>query len=399
MNQELISVIIPAHNVEGFLSDCLDSVMDQTYSNLEIIIIDDGSTDGTGTICDQYAMKDGRIRVEHQVNSGAATARKKGIQLSKGKYLCFVDADDRIDPSMIEYFAVNIGDCDLITSGCHIETSGGTWFQRDDLFAPGIYEIRPEPNNYFLRNFITFDDRMEDGVLPFLWNKMYKKEIAAEVIENVDLKICYAEDRDFLFQYILKCETIRITHMCLYYYRYHRGSITKSINKSFMKDLNNLYLSLEHVFRQHPANKELMHQLQLFILSRIYQIPQYFNFDWEMRFDGEKKLFRYLFPFYHLQGEFRLILYGAGTVGLDYYWQIKRKNAFDLVLWVDQNWEKYQDRFAHVVSPERIAEVEYDYVIIAISKPEIVAEIREELRAKGVPESKMLWEKPGRVYV
>lgn len=398
MNQELISVIIPAHNVEGFLADCLDSVMDQTYSNLEIILIDDGSTDGTGTICDQYAIKDQRIRVEHQVNSGAATARKKGIQISKGKYLCFVDADDRIDPSMIEYFAANIGDCDLITSGCHIEIPEGTWFQRYDVFAPGIYEIRPEANNYFLRNFITYNDRMEDGVLPFLVNKMFKNEIVKEVIENVDLNIIYAEDRDFLFQYILKCKSIYVTHKCFYYYRYNSCSITKSINKSFMKDLNNLYLSLEHVFQQHPARKELMHQLQLFILSRIYQIPQYFNFDQEMRFDGEKKLFRYLFPFYHLQGEVRLILYGAGTIGLDYYWQIKRKNAFDLVLWVDKNWEKYQDRFASVVSPDHIVGTEYDYIILAVSI-KYVDEVREELIARGVPESKMLWEKSSRLYI
>lgn len=399
MNQELISVIIPAYNVERFLSDCLEGVIGQTYSNLEIIIVDDGSTDSTGKICDQYAIKDKRILVEHQVNSGAATARKKGIQISKGKYLCFVDADDRIEPSMIEYFAANIGDCDLITSGCHNETPEGTWFQRYDAFAPGIYEITPEPNNYFLRNFITFDDRMKDGVLPFLWNKMYKREIAEAVIENVDLNICYAEDRDFLFRYILKCETVCITHTCFYYYRNNSGSILNKVNNHFMNDLNNLYLSLQCVFLKHPASKELMHQLQLFILSRIYQIPKYMHFDREMQFDRERKLFHYLFPFYHLQGEVRLILYGAGTIGLDYYWQIKRMNAFDLVLWVDKSWEKYQDRFAQVVSPECIAEVEYDYVIIAVSNPEIVAEIQEELRAKGVPESKMLWEKPGRVYV
>ena len=390
MGQELISVIIPAYNAEPYLSECLDSVVGQTYSNLEIILIDDGSTDSTGTICDQYAEKDRRIRVKHQENLGAATTRKWGIQTAKGKYICFVDADDWLESTMMEFMVSNIGDCDLLTTGCCCEREDGKQYKRYDSFAPGIYESDSDLN-YFLRNFITFDDRMEDGILPFLVTKIFKSGIAKEVIETVNLDIRYAEDRDFLFQYILKCKSIYVTHEVFYYYRLNSSSITRSINKNFMNDLNSLYLSLERVFLQHTASKELMHQLQLFIMSRIYQIPHYMQFDEEIQF------IQYAFPFGNLPKEDKLVLYGAGKIGVSYYNQIKRK-GFDLVLWVDKNWEKSRDRFISVVSPECIEGVEFDYIIIGISNPQTAEEIKEGLKAQGIPEDKMLWEKPVRVY-
>lgn len=393
MITDLISVIIPAYNAESYLRECLDSVISQTYSNIEIILIDDGSTDGTGSICDRYAELDSRICVQHQENFGAAISRKKGIHAAKGKYICFVDADDWIDSTMIEYMAENIGNCDLITTNCYREREDGTQSLWRDAFAAEIYEDE-ESLHYFWRNFITFNDRMKDGILPFLVTKMYKKDIADAVIESVDLNMRYAEDRDFLFQYILKCRSICVTQACFYHYRVNSDSVTQSINKNFMNDLNNLYLSLERVFRQHPAERELMHQLQLFIMSRIDWIPSRMGFDREVI---EMQLTRYAFPFYDLIKGKKLILYGASVIGVDYYHHIKQKNDLDLVLWVDKNWENYQDMFAGVVSPKCLEEAEFDYIIIAVKSPRTAQEIKMELRTMGVLDNKMLWEKPSRM--
>ena len=390
MKNELISIIIPAYNANAYLSECLESIIGQTYSDLEIIIIDDGSTDNTSAICDQYATKDTRIRVVHQENFGAAAARKRGLQMSNGKYICFVDADDKIESSMIEYFAANISSCDLITAGCYCEITDNEWYKRFDAFASGIYDSESELS-YFLRNFITFNDQMVDGILPFLVTKMFKSEIAKEVIKDVDLNITYAEDRDFLFRYILKCKSICVTDECFYYYRNNNNSITRSKNDNFMKDLNNLYLSLKPVFLQHPARNELMHQLQLFILSRIYKITHY------MRFGREVQIINYTFPFYNLPIGIKVILYGAGTIGLDYYRHIKEKKEYNLVLWVDKNWERYQDRFAYVASPDCIAQTEYDYIILAVSM-KYADEVRKELILKGIPKDKILWENPRRIF-
>ena len=92
-----ISVIIPVYNVDEFLSECLESVINQTYNNIEIILIDDGSTDESGKICDKYGAKDKRIKVIHQENMGVSSTRNRGIDLSSGEYLTFVDSDDILD--------------------------------------------------------------------------------------------------------------------------------------------------------------------------------------------------------------------------------------------------------------------------------------------------------------
>lgn len=99
----LISVILPVYNVENYLDRCIQSLLHQTYENLEIIVIDDGSTDSSGKLCDKYVRTDNRIYVIHQQNQGLSVARNKGIENSNGMYLTFVDSDDSVQPDMIEY--------------------------------------------------------------------------------------------------------------------------------------------------------------------------------------------------------------------------------------------------------------------------------------------------------
>lgn len=103
MKKELISVIVPVYNVEKYLSRCVDSIIGQTYSNLEIILVNDGSTDLSGAICDEYKKKDKRIVVIHQKNGGLSQARNSGMEIMSGKYVAFVDSDDYISEDYIEY--------------------------------------------------------------------------------------------------------------------------------------------------------------------------------------------------------------------------------------------------------------------------------------------------------
>lgn len=102
VENELISVLVPLYNVAPYLSTCIDSIINQTYSNLEILLVDDGSTDESGSICDSYAAKDKRIRVIHKKNEGQAVARNLCIEKASGEYLLFVDSDDIITPDHIE---------------------------------------------------------------------------------------------------------------------------------------------------------------------------------------------------------------------------------------------------------------------------------------------------------
>ena len=102
MSQSLISVIVPVYNVKEYLNTCVESILNQTHENLEVILVDDGSTDGSGEICDSYAKTDTRVQVLHTTNGGQAAARNRGIEVCKGEYLTFIDSDDSMEPELIE---------------------------------------------------------------------------------------------------------------------------------------------------------------------------------------------------------------------------------------------------------------------------------------------------------
>lgn len=371
------------------MKTCLDSVLKQTWQKLDIILIDDGSTDGSAKVCDAYALLDQRVRVVHQENMGAALARKNGVLQALGKYICFVDADDWIQDEMIKFFIENIEDSDLVTSGCYQENPSGEFFERKDSFVEGSYDTE-EKYRFFIDNMIVFENRFEDGLLPFLWNKMYRTDILKDVIGEVDTSIVYSEDRDLLFRYVLKTKKIKVLHQSFYYYRYNTESIMRKPNLNFMEDLNRLYLSLLQAFEHHSLNKSLIRQLQLFIVSRIYQIPRFMGFSQDAQIRG------YIPPFSDLKGGSRVVLYGAGRVGIDYYRHICRLGVLELILWVDKASQKYQEYYP-VVSPKKIDECMYDYIIIAVNRKELADEIRMELTERGITKEKILWRAPARL--
>jgi glycosyltransferase involved in cell wall biosynthesis len=136
--QPLISIIVPVYKVEKFLSKCVDSILNQTYRNIEIILIDDGSPDNSPAICDEYAEKDNRIKVIHQRNAGQAGARNAGLAICRGEYIAFVDSDDYIEPNMMEAMlnaAVN-NDCDIVRCNC-ATIKDGVRTEQEAVFRSG----------------------------------------------------------------------------------------------------------------------------------------------------------------------------------------------------------------------------------------------------------------------
>lgn len=117
MNNELISVIIPVYKVEKYLDECIQSVINQTYKNLEIILVDDGSPDNCGKICDEYAKKDNRIKVIHKENGGLSSARNAGLDIARGEYISFIDSDDYVSKDFIKNMSIQMANADLIICG------------------------------------------------------------------------------------------------------------------------------------------------------------------------------------------------------------------------------------------------------------------------------------------
>lgn len=392
MSKALVSVVVPVYNAVKYLEECLDSIVGQSYKDLEIILVDDGSVDGSSEICDDYAKKDSRIRVFHQENQGAATARKNGIECASGKFLCFVDSDDVIKERMIEALVEQIQGCDLVCSGCICYTPEGKEYHRYDAFPEGVYSKKDELK-YLLSNMITYQNRFEDGFLPFLVNKMYRTSIVKEVLPALDLSLFYAEDRDLLFRYILRCKSVCITHGLYYQYRYRADSAVHSVNPRFLENLNRLYLSLEKEFICHPQREVLMYQLQRFIVSRLYDVPIWLGFC------PDAQMIRYVLSAELKIENKRVILYGAGRVGKDYYSQICAMKNTELVAWVDKEWDKYQSSGVAVQPVQSVENQEYNCVVIAVKKKEVAQEIKQELIASGIAEDKIVWSAPSMLVI
>lgn len=210
---DLVSIIVPVYNVEEWLDRCIQSLVTQTYQNLEIILVDDGSTDASPVICNEWMKKDDRIVVLHQVNSGPSAARNAGIDFAKGKYVSFVDSDDWVDSRFIEILHQIMIDsqCDLAECGV-FETSGES--------PESSYELTAEINSKSEAMQAHLADTRYTCVV---WNKMYRHEII-DFIRFPDGRL--HEDLFWTYRVINECETLAHTRAPLYYHFHRKDSIT-----------------------------------------------------------------------------------------------------------------------------------------------------------------------------
>ncbi len=184
----LVSVIVPIYNPGSRLVDCLDSIINQTYTNLEILLIDDGSSDGSGTICDEYAEKDKRIKVFHKPNGGVSSARNVGLKNATGDYILFVDSDD-----YIEQTCVSVAITYALENNAQLVSFGYTT-QKDNGFE---YDVTM-PNFMGLADYKAFDDYVCKGYSLYVWNKLIKKDVIIKYF-NEQYKLC--EDMLFCSQF------------------------------------------------------------------------------------------------------------------------------------------------------------------------------------------------------
>lgn len=213
--KELISVIVPVYNVEDYIHKCVDTIVNQTYKNLEIILVDDGSTDNSGKICDELAQTDSRIRVIHKKNGGLSDARNAGIEVAKGEYLGFVDSDDYIDLEMYSVLMKNLKDTGaaLATCGRIFVTNGGE--------VPEITENKPVcmSSDQAIKDLFLYNSM----VFHAAWDKLYKRELFSDIKFPVGRLF---EDAAIMFRIFEKAGKITATKKQMYYYIQRQGSIS-----------------------------------------------------------------------------------------------------------------------------------------------------------------------------
>lgn len=237
----LISVIIPVYNTEQYLSSCLKSILSQTFNNFEVILINDGSTDQSGILCDEFVKQDSRIKVFHQENAGVSAARNVGLKYAQGKWITFVDSDDELMPdgleSMISMVQDGLENVDLVLAGYDtINTSDGITKSTSDL----PLEIRRINRD----NAIKLMYR-SNFYLCYICSKLYKTSIIKQNKLLFDETIYYSEDRLFIIQYLCNCSKIKYTTKSVYKYYFRNNSAMMSLIYTFnYKSITGFYATL-----------------------------------------------------------------------------------------------------------------------------------------------------------
>lgn len=214
---KMVSIIVPVYKVEEYLPRCIDSLINQTYKDIEIILVDDGSPDNCPKICDEYAQKDNRIKVIHKQNEGVSKARNCAIQEAKGEYLLFVDSDDWVDENYVKNLY-----CALVSTGS--DMSACLFCKTDGLKNRACFdetvEIVEDKKLYYALT--------EENYAGYAWNKMYKTSIIKENKIEFDLDIALGEDSVFTAKYLSLITKVAFIRQDLYYYFFRRGSVTNS---------------------------------------------------------------------------------------------------------------------------------------------------------------------------
>ena len=251
-NQPLISVIVPVYNCEMYLNQCVESIINQTYSNLEIVLVDDGSTDDSGKICDEYSEKDHRVVVLHTVNGGAASARNKGLNVAKGEYITFVDSDDWIESdmyhSMLELLKNNSADVAKVGFIKEYENNSSIVLGNE---YDGIY-LKDEA----VKKFLYHENEFCGGV----WDKLYKKELFDKVRfpENYITEDYYVNALIFC-----KLNSIAVSSKAYYHYRMQNDSVCHQPVNSHTFDEIETAKKLIEFYKENDVAKKIDYEFYL----------------------------------------------------------------------------------------------------------------------------------------
>lgn len=384
--EKLVSVIIPVYNVELYLNKCLNSIVNQTYKNLEIILVDDGSRDASGVLCDEWAKKDSRINVIHKENGGGVSARKYGIGSAHGEYVCVVDSDDWVECNMVEelYHIAEREKVDIVTSLFYGAAVGGL---KND-FKVGRYDCVRDGYSFYSRMIYVDDNNMAAMLSGSMCGKIYKRNLLAKCQLAVDDRITYGDDGACVWNCFLQAESIYITDNSFYHYEKRKGSITTGREKYYWARINYLYVYVRELFEKHRYSDVLIRQLDKYIIEYRYLT----NLD---KVVPSREIRAFLVPYDIIPATSRIVLYGAGNVGRAFYSQLRNSGFCTIEAWVDKNFLNYQSM--GVISLDELKDKEYDYILIATWDENLKSEMVEDIISTlKCPREKILWKKPKR---
>ena len=247
--QPFLSIIVPVYNCKKYLRQCVESIKNQTFTNFELILVDDGSTDGCGEICDSFAAEDYRIKAIHQPNGGAWAARNTGVRASSGQYVGFADGDDTLEPDMYKIMALcamehdcDVVMCDILSESESSETvMSGAPALREGYYSLSDMETSVFPKMMYSGQFFDF------GIVPMLWNKIFRRSIIVRHCQKNVPRIKISEDAACVYPSITDCSCMYyLKSMALYRYRRHDSQTTVRYSENLPEQISELYNLFQH---------------------------------------------------------------------------------------------------------------------------------------------------------
>ncbi len=383
----LISIIVPVYNTEKYLTRCVDSIIGQTYENLEIILVNDGSTDGSGIICEDFAKRDNRITVIHQDNMGRGDARKSAVKIAKGEYIGFVDADDYINIKMYEhmYCMITEYNVDMVCVGYVEEHKNGA-NRIVKSYNAGLYSQDGQDGDCSLIDMYLSNSNSKMSLTSNLWDKLFKSNYIKQYYLSIPNDISYAEDLACVYSCVPFLSKLYVSDVVLYHYnKCNESAITLNRSEKLLGDAIVVYNHVKSVYQKHTQKELLIKQIdEWFLLTILSLLPVAIK----------KRMNFYKFPNNSINGK-NIVIYGAGEVGISYLRFFINNKTSNMVGIVDKNkaGEFIDDICINDI--EAILKINFDYIVIAIQDKALAMEIKSDLqKLYGINEGKVLWEKP-----
>lgn len=380
----MISIIVPVYNAELYLEKCIESIRCQSYKQLQIILVDDGSSDLSGKMCDEFAKKDERIVVIHQNNRGPVLARTTGIRYATGNYIGFVDADDYCEEKEYEEMLKDIEkyDADFVHYGYIKETGDSSM-----MISPTDQEecvTIDDPIDFISQRVLQSNHRA--SISPSMWSKLFKSELIKSTIEQIPSECRYGEDLINLILCSLKANKVVISSKAYYHYIWREGSLMNQTGNELDREAR-LYVWMRDTLSANGVLSGLQPTLSIYFERQLLSV-------FSKRKEDAYCIRRYGVKDPILYDNKKIVIYGAGNVGRDIFRQLSFRGKSNIVGVVDANADHIDVAWTNVSSVDFLKMNVYDYVIVAVFYESAFESIKLELVEQGVDEHKIVWGAP-----
>lgn len=374
----LISVVVPIYNVDAYLYQCVSSIVGQTYRHLEIILVDDGSTDNALEICEYFRKMDARVKVIMQPNSGLVSARKAGLNATTGDYVFYVDGDDWIEPDCLLHYhqlAVEHG-ADMVIGDYKREFLGNFLTVRNTM-SPGVYD-RNRIEKEVLPTMISHGTFFSHGLKTYSWGKLYRRSLILDLQNQVPDSIIVAEDSALIYPAIARSLTIVIGDMALCNYRQRPNSILKSTDFD-QREIERIATAFRYLATALNSSRSPF--------GFKSQLQSYFAAIVTIRsgaFLSSEDLYDMFEVFGPLAPGARLAVYNSGSFGQHVYKRLQNSSAYVLADWYDKDHHDNKLVRMPVNDPDTIRDAAFDYLLVPSFDPALLVEVNTLFAKHGL---------------